>query len=244
MLTWSPDSGRRVGERLADAVAQPVRGEAAGVDDQIGVTAQALHHEAFLADALDDAVGGRQGMTPTGGFVPVDQVVVGGLEEDDAVVDVFLLELLERLGEFAEEHAAAGVHHDGDPGGASGARHQLRHLAEQRGRQVVDHEEPEILQGVGGLGPTRPGQPGDQGEAGGGARALPRRHRQDRGVGHVRRSPCCRPARRRASLPGPHGRGMHAGRRRPRGPPRARCPGWRRSLRPRRHAAGSTNRTA
>ena len=151
-----PRLGWRVGERLADAVAQAVRGEAAGVDDQIGVTAQALHHEAFLADALDHAVGGRQGVAPARGFVPVDQVVVGGLEEDDAVVDVFLLQLLERLREFAEEHAAAGIHHDGDPGGAARPGHELGHLAEQRRRQVVDHEEPEVLEGVGGLGPPRP----------------------------------------------------------------------------------------
>ena len=97
--------GRGVGERLADPVAQLVRREAGRVDDEVRVAAQALHHQALLADALHDPVGGRQRMAAARGLVAVHEVVVGGLQEHDAVRDAEVLQLLERLGELAEEHA-------------------------------------------------------------------------------------------------------------------------------------------
>ena len=49
--------------------------------------------------------------------------------------------------------------------GAPGRGVELGHLAEQRRRQVVDDEEPEVLEGVRGLGPAGARQPGDDREA-------------------------------------------------------------------------------
>ena len=113
----------------------------------------------LLPDALDHPVGGRQRMPAAGRLVPVHQVLVGGLEEQDAVVDPELLQLVERLRELAEEDAAARIDHDRDLRQAPRARDQLGHRREQRWRQVVDDEVPEVLQRVRGLGPSGADRP-------------------------------------------------------------------------------------
>ena len=59
------------------------------------------------------------------------------------------------LRQLTEEHAATGVDDDRDAGGSAGSRRELRHLRQQRGRQVVDDEVTEVLERVGGLGPAR-----------------------------------------------------------------------------------------
>ncbi len=123
-----------------------MRRQVGRVDDEVGVPAQGLHHEALLADAFDDAIGGRERVAASGGLVAVDQVVVGCFEEHDAIVDALGFQVVERLREFAEEHAAAGVDDDGDPGRPAGSRDQFGHLAEERRREVVHDEEAEVLE--------------------------------------------------------------------------------------------------
>src|SRR5947208_1452655 len=49
---------RGLGEQHADAVAELVGGHPRGVDDEVGVALERLHHQALLADALDHPVRG------------------------------------------------------------------------------------------------------------------------------------------------------------------------------------------
>src|SRR5580765_1602875 len=158
----------RIRERLTDPVAELVRREPGRVDHQIRLAAQLAQAVPLLPDALDHPVGRREGVTPPRRLVPVHQVVVRRLQEDDAVVRVQLLQLLQRFGQLAEEHAAPGVDDDRDPGRSPGARGELGHLREQCGREVVHDEVAQVFEAVRRLRAPRAGEAGDDGEPGDG----------------------------------------------------------------------------
>jgi hypothetical protein len=126
-----------------------------GIDHQVRLAAQLRKDLSFLADPLHHAVGRRQGVPAAGRLVPAHEVLVGCLKEHDPRVAMVLTELLERLGQLPEEDTAASVDHDRDPARRPGPHRELGHLRQQRRRQVVDDEEPEILQGMRDLGPAR-----------------------------------------------------------------------------------------
>src|SRR5512132_2392829 len=153
-----------VGERVPHAVAELVRRESGRVDDQVRVAAEGLHHHPFLADPLDHAVRGGKRVPAARGFVPVDQVAIGRLEEQDPRRDAQLRELLERLGELAEVHPAADVEHDRHPAGSARARPELGHLRQQGGREVVHHEVAQVLEAPRRLRAAGAGEAGDDRE--------------------------------------------------------------------------------
>jgi hypothetical protein len=155
---------RAFGERATDPVSQVVGGHPGGIDDQVGLFLQGLHPRALLPDALDHPIPRGQGVAPAGEREAIQKVFVGGLQEQDPVRDGEFLELGQPLGQLVEEHAAPNVRHDGDQGWSPLVRSQLGHLPDERRRQVVDHEVPEVLEALGGLGPAGPGQAGDDGE--------------------------------------------------------------------------------
>ena len=160
-----PGLGRPAGERVAHPVAELVGGEPRRVDHEVGVAAQLREDLALLADPLDDPVGRRERVAAAGRLVPSHQIFVGGLEEHDPGLALERAEVLQRLRELAEEDAAPRVDHDRDAGGRARAHRQLGHLRQQRRWQVVDDEEPEVLERACDLRTTGAGQAGDQGEA-------------------------------------------------------------------------------
>ena len=54
------------GEGVPDAVPELLRRQTGGVDDDVGILLQRLHHHPFLADAFDDRVRRGQGVAPPG----------------------------------------------------------------------------------------------------------------------------------------------------------------------------------
>src|SRR6185436_3268415 len=103
-------------------------------------------------------------------------IVVRGVQIEDPIPDAFLIQLLERFRELAEEHAPTRVDHDGDACRAARASRELGHLRQQRGWQVVDDEVAEVLEGVGGLRAAGAGHARDQRERRADARLV--------GIGH------------------------------------------------------------
>jgi hypothetical protein len=119
-----------------DPLAELVRRELRRVHDQIGLAAQALHHEAFLADALDDAVRRRERVPPARGLVSVHEILVGGLQVQDPGTGCKVLKLLEPLRQLAEEHPAPRIDDDSDLPQPARFAGELRHLRQQRRRRL------------------------------------------------------------------------------------------------------------
>ena len=69
------------------------------------------------------------------------------------------VQLFDRGREVVEEVAAADVDDEGVANRLLGAARELGDLADEHRRQVVDHEEAEVLEHVGGLGPSAPDMP-------------------------------------------------------------------------------------
>ena len=73
-------------------------------------------------------------------------------------------ELFDGLGAIVDEVAGAHVDDQRVASGLLGASPSSRDLADERRRQVVDDEEAEILEDVGGLGTAGTGHAGDDGD--------------------------------------------------------------------------------
>ena len=95
------------------------------------------------------------------GLVPADEHVVGRVEEQDAFGRAEPLELVERGREVGEEVAGAHVDDERVTRRCLPSRGELGDLADEHGRQVVDDEEAEILEHVGGFRPAGTGHAGD-----------------------------------------------------------------------------------
>ena len=93
-----------------------------------------------------------------------ERAVVGG-EEQDAERMTNEFEVVELGGKLLEEVAAADVAHDGDAAhAATGKRGERHELSDERGRQVVDAEVAEVLEGVDRLAPAGAGHARDEDE--------------------------------------------------------------------------------
>ena len=127
--------------------------------------AQAGEQRALLADAVDDRAAGGQRVAAARLLEAPHQSLVGGLEEDERVLDAALVQLAEQLLELAEVLAAAHVADDGHPVDLAALaaeevdqrRHELR-------RQVVDAEPAGVLERVHGLRLAGPREAGDDHE--------------------------------------------------------------------------------
>src|SRR3954451_12449211 len=151
-------------EQLAQPVAQLVHVELAGVEDDVGAALHVLEQHALRGDALGDAITGRQRVLPAGRLVAAHQHLVVGVGEKHPGAGDHLLELGERRDEVVDELARAHIDHEPEPLRALRPAPELGHLGDERRRQVVDHEEPEVFEHVGGRGATGPGHPGDDGD--------------------------------------------------------------------------------
>src|SRR5450759_3018798 len=103
-------------------------------------------------------------MRPARRFEASDQHLVAGVEEQDAGAGTGLAHLGERGVEVVDERAGARVDDEREPGRPLPVPGQLRDRGDQRRREVVDDEEPEVLEDVSGRGPPGPGEPGDDEE--------------------------------------------------------------------------------
>ena len=135
--------------RIRDA--QLVRVQLARVDQQVGPLAHRLEQPALVGDRLLHPSGG-QGVAAAGALVAADEHVVGGVEEDDPHPVARRAQLVEHVGQVVEVLgtgvAAAAADDQRDPLDARpGPVDHLDHLHDQAGRQVVDDEPAQVLEG-------------------------------------------------------------------------------------------------
>ena len=140
-----------------DLVLELVHVERGGVDDQVGVAAQAGHHDPLLLDALEQPAAALERVRSPRGLLAAHEDVVGGLEEEQGRAPG--RELRGQLrAERVEEHAGAYVDHGRDRlADALLLVDQPDHVADQLGREVVDHEVAEVLELLGGGAATGAG---------------------------------------------------------------------------------------
>ena len=123
-----------------------------GVEQQVGPLAHRLEQPALVGDRLLDTAG-RQRVAPPRALVAAHQHVVGGVEEDDphprarsaAARRARRAGRRSTPGPVLAAAAADDQRHPLDP--RAGPVHQLDHLRDQRGRQVVDDEPAQVLEG-------------------------------------------------------------------------------------------------
>ncbi len=151
-------------EQLAQPVAQLVDVELAGVEHDVGTALELTEELTLVGDALGHAFIGRQRVLAAALLVPAHQHVVGGVEEQHAGARAHPPQLGERGHEVVDELARAHVDHEAELLGTLGALPELGDLDDERGRQVVDHEEAEILEHVGRGRPPRTRHAGDDGD--------------------------------------------------------------------------------
>ena len=123
--------------------------ELAGVDHDVGPAFQILEQLPLVGDAFGDALVDRERVLASGGLVAPYEHVVGRIEEQHPRAGAHLPELGQRGDEVVDELTGPHVDHEREPLRALGAAPQLGDLGDQRRREVVDHEEAEILQHVG-----------------------------------------------------------------------------------------------
>ena len=154
----------------SDGGAQLRRQHVGGVDDVVRARAQLLEKLALALDALaDGAPVLAERMAPATGLVARDELLVGGVEEDDAMVDAPAVEGVELRGEPGEEVAVARVAHHGEAAFSVGLpRHagELEQVADEARRQVVHAEVAQILERVHGLRTARATHAADDDELG------------------------------------------------------------------------------
>ena len=151
-------------EGVVDALLELVHVEVARVDHEVSGSSDRLEHRTLELDRFDEAVGlvGER-MTSSGRVVTAHQFRRRRVEEDHPnVVSVGpqLTDLGEHLGVLAPGDQCEPLDV------ARRFRCQLHDRADQRGRQIVHDEPPEILQHIGDPRPTGPRQPGDQHDVG------------------------------------------------------------------------------
>ena len=125
------------GEQFADGGAQLLRQHGSGVDHVVRQLAHAEEQVALSLDALFDARAVlAQGMAAARGLVARDQLLVGRVQKQDAVLDAARVEAVQLVREPAEERPVARVAHHGDAALPCRLPRQLRHPAELE--QVAD----------------------------------------------------------------------------------------------------------
>ena len=105
---------------------------------------------ALAGDALDEALPLGERMPAPGCLVPTHERVVGRIEEHDPRAGPARPEFVERPVECVHEQTRPHVDHEHVARHAFTAAREVGHLADERRRQVVDDEEPDVLERVGG----------------------------------------------------------------------------------------------
>jgi len=193
--------GVRGAEGLGDAVGELVHVEVAGVDHQVGDRAQVGQRDALALEAVEQPALALQRVRSAGRLLPADEHLVAGVEEDERRLPTRAL-VGERAGDRVEE--GAGPHVDDHRDGllaAAALVDEVDHFGQERRRQVVDHEEAEVLELLGRRAAAGPCHAGDDDE-------LPRLRRRVLLIPHVtspglRRSPCSRRSRGHSGRPPP-----------------------------------------
>ena len=157
--------GQLPGARTRSSIlaAQLVHVQAGGVDDEVGLAAQLAQPLPLGGDAVHQAAGALQRVRAPDALEPPDQHLVGGLQEQHPhrhAAGAQASAMAERrswLKARLRTSVTTAIRVDG----AGGAPAEVDDRGEQRGRQVVDDEEAEVLQAAGGGAPAGAGQAGD-----------------------------------------------------------------------------------
>ena len=149
MSTWS-DGRRGVGREDRDEpVAQLVHVEHRRVDDDVGAALQLLEQRALLLDALEQALGVGERVGRRDASNRRTSASSDASRNSTRVRAPMRAQLGERLVEIVDERAGADVDAEAVALRAAAAAGELGDLADERRRQVVDDEEPEVLEHVG-----------------------------------------------------------------------------------------------
>src|SRR5438270_1448047 len=157
----------RSAEPRRDRVAQLVHVHSRGVEDLVRQRAELGQHAPLLRDAFLDAAVRAERMPPPGFRETPDEHVVGAVEEDHLELVAFAPHLLDGARRRVQEAPLPRVDHDGETLHlvAGAVTDQLQQLGQEHDGEVVDAEEPEVLERLGRGGFPSPGKPGHQHDA-------------------------------------------------------------------------------
>ena len=146
-------------------LAEPRRGEVAGLDHDVSALAHRREQGALLLDGGGDLASVGQWVPPARLLEAGDQHVLGGVEEQDAVCHAAPVELVEHAQHALEVRAPADVTDDRRALHlAPLVREQLGQRAEHLGWKVVHAEVARVLEAGHRLGLPGPGEAGDDHE--------------------------------------------------------------------------------
>ena len=139
-----------------------------GVEDVAGPAADRLQGHPLQLHRLGQGVAlPGEGVGVPGLLIPPDDVLVGGLDEEELVLQVHLGQAVQGLEELVKGLPAPDVRHQGHPAVLAGARPghaQAGEVGDQGHGHVVHAVEPQVLQEGGGGTFARPGQARDDDE--------------------------------------------------------------------------------
>ena len=152
-------------QRIDDALAQLLEGEAGGVDGRLRHLADLVEQGALARDRRADAVVLVVERVPVPSLrVAPDEDLVAGLEEDDLGFDVTAVERSQGRCQRHRRITLAHVQHDGHAVVARGVvRHELGEVSQQLDGHVVDDGVAEVLEDLAGGRLPGPREPGDDG---------------------------------------------------------------------------------